>query len=155
VSRIVVAFCLASLFGAAVAQENKPDAAPTEQKPDATLTLSGGLVGAGIGYSWGHGILSYHGQEVAFCVHGVSLGEIGAANITAEGKVFNLKSLDDFAGDYLAISTGATIARGGSSALLKNKREVVIELSSKSVGVRLDFSATTLKISRANERGCS
>src|ERR1700733_15305741 len=80
--RLTVALCLAVLSGGAIAQEDKPGSA-AKQTPDATLTLSGGLVGAGIGYSWGHGTLSYHGQEVAFCVHGFALGEVGAANVTA------------------------------------------------------------------------
>jgi hypothetical protein len=153
--RLMVALCLAVLSGGAIAQEGKPGESTAKQTPDATLTLSGGLVGAGIGYSWGHGTLSYHGQEVAFCVHGFALGEVGAANVTAEGKVFNLKSVDDFAGDYLAISTGAAIARGGSSALLKNKHEVLIELTTKTTGLRLYFSADTLRISLAHERGCA
>jgi hypothetical protein len=147
--RFMVTLCLALFAGAAAAQ-----APETPETPDATLTLSGGLVGAGIGFSWGRGTLSYQGQEVAFCVRGFALGEIGAANIKAEGKVFNLKSLDDFAGDYLAISAGASIARGGSSALLKNKHEVTIELTTQNKGLRLDFSANGLRISLAHEKGC-
>jgi hypothetical protein len=66
--RLIVALCLAVFSGGAIAQEAEPGGSPAKQTPDATLTLSGGLVGAGIGYSWGHGTLSYHGQEVAFCV---------------------------------------------------------------------------------------
>jgi predicted secreted protein len=64
-----------------------------------------------------------------------------------------LKSVDDFPGDYLAISTGAAIAHGGSSALLKNKHEVTIELAAHTKGLRLDFSANSLKISLADSGG--
>ena len=151
----MIPLCLALLARAGDAQPPTTAAVEPEQAPDATLTLSGGLVGAGIGYSWGHGTLSYHGQSLAFCVHGIALGEIGAANVKAEGKVFNLKSLDDFPGDYLAISTGAAIARGGSSALLKNKHEVTIELTAQTKGLRLDFSANGLRIALEHEKGCS
>src|SRR5579871_2054924 len=98
-SPLIICLYLAAMCSAASAQPATQR--PPEQNPDATLTLSGGLIGAGIGYSWGRGVLSYQGQALAFCVRGIALGEIGAGNVKADGKVFNLKSIDEFAGDYL------------------------------------------------------
>jgi hypothetical protein len=86
---------------------------------DATVKLSGGVLAAGIGYKWGHGTLYYQGQELKFCIRGLSVGDVGAANLAAEGAVFNLKSLDDFPGKYFALSGGFAIARGESAAILK------------------------------------
>jgi hypothetical protein len=45
----------------------------------------------------------------------VSLVDVGAANISASGHVYNLKNLADFNGNYVAITAGMTVA--GASAV--------------------------------------
>ena len=122
---------------------------------DATLKLSGTLVAAGVGYKWGRGTLSYQGQELEFCIHGMSLGDVGAAKLTAYGVVYNLKSLDDFSGKYFAMSVGVAIARGESASLLQNERGVTIELESKVKGLRLTMAGTSLRIELQGSRGCA
>lgn len=92
------------------------------------ITISGTLLAAGVGYKWGRGTLFYHGEEVRFCIRGLSIGDVGAAKLAAQGAVFNLTSLDDFPGEYVAISIGSAIARGESAALIKNKRGVTMQL---------------------------
>ncbi len=42
-----------------------------EKTPDATLTLTQGQVAAGIGWSWGKGVLTYQGKEYPFKVKGL------------------------------------------------------------------------------------
>jgi hypothetical protein len=61
------------------------------------------------------GTLNYQGQQFEFCIRGLSIGDVGAARLAAEGAVFNLKSLDDFSGKYFALSGGFALARGESA----------------------------------------
>lgn len=121
---------------------------------DATVKLSGGMLAAGIGYNWGHGTLNYHGQDFKFCIHGLSVGDVGVADLAAEGAVYNLKSLENFSGRYFEVSTGVAIGRGESAAILKNKLGVMMELELKETGVRFNIAATGLKITLANKPGC-
>jgi hypothetical protein len=41
-----------------------------EEKPDATVKLTAGSVAAGIGFSWGDGVLTYQEKEYPFSVSG-------------------------------------------------------------------------------------
>src|SRR5512146_1757511 len=69
-----------------------------DKAPDATLRLSGGSVAAGVGISWGSGTLTYKDKQYPVEVKGLSVGDVGVTKIEASGKVYNLKSLDDFDG---------------------------------------------------------
>ena len=71
-----------------------------EKKADATLTLTQGQVAAGIGWSWGKGVLKYQGKEYPFKVKGLSVVDIGITKASASGKIYGLKQLEDFNGTY-------------------------------------------------------
>ena len=103
---------IASVFLSAIVlvhAEDAPDHATAGQSPDAvtgnqsdgTLDFSGGSIAAGIGFVWGHGELNYGGQSHSFKISGLSIVDVGAANISASGQVYNLKSLADFNGNYV------------------------------------------------------
>jgi hypothetical protein len=138
--------------------QNAPGAAPTAEsadavtgtQPDGTVNLTGGSIAAGIGYSWGRGELNYGGQSHAFKISGVSLVDVGAANITASGHVYNLKTLADFNGNYVALAAGVTVAGGGSATYLKNEHGVVIKLHSTDVGLKFNLSADGVKVKLAS-----
>ena len=98
--------------------------------------------------------MNFQGQQLKFCVRGFALGDAGVVSVDAQGNVYNLKSLDDFAGKYLALSGGFAIARGESAAILKNKRGVMLELEMLETGIRFNMAASTLKISLADRPGC-
>ncbi len=121
---------------------------------DATLTLKGGVVSAGIGYEWGHGIMTYLGKEYPFCIRGLAVGEVGAADIDAQGVIFHMSSLDEFAGKYSAVSMGAALIKGESSAMLRNRHGVTIQLDSRVTGLRFNISASGVKITLAGTAGC-
>jgi hypothetical protein len=121
---------------------------------DGTVRLKGGIVGAGVGYKWGHGTLTFQTQQFRFCVRGLSLGDVGAASVAAQGNVYNLKELEDFGGRYLALSGGFAIGHGESAAILKNKRGVMVELEVLENGLRFNIAATGLKITLADQPGC-
>ena len=116
------------------------------KKPDATLTLSEGTVGVGIGFSWGKGTLSYQGKTYPVKVEGLSVGDVGIQRATATGDVFNLKKLADFNGNYTAGAAGATIGGGAGITAMKNQNGVVIELKSTTQGANLKLAAEGIKL---------
>jgi hypothetical protein len=110
--------------------------------------LSGGAVGVGIGYTWGHGTLYYSKdqKEYKFKLSGVSVADVGGAGITAEGEVYNLASPADLSGNYSAVTAGLTVGAGGSVAYLKNEKGVVIKLHSQTGGLRFNLSAEGMHV---------
>jgi hypothetical protein len=145
--------CLTLAFAPCTAAETlAPQDSPTAA--DATLKLSGGIMAVGVGYKWGRGTLTYQGQQLEFCVRGLSVGDAGAVKMDAQGSVYNLKSVGDFAGRYFAISGGFTVARGESTSLLKNKSGVMIQLETLETGLRFDIAAGGTRFIMAGQRGC-
>jgi hypothetical protein len=123
-----------------------PSFARDDEKPDATLRMSEGSVAVGIGWSWGRGELTYKGQTYKFKIEGVSVAEVGMTNAKATGNVYNLKSLDDFAGGYAAAGTAGTAGKGVGVSSLRNDKGVVINLKSETKGANLKLAASGLKI---------
>ena len=137
----VLVLVMALVFsGSAFAAEKK-----TEKKPDATLKLSEGQVALGIGWSWGKGVLSYKGKEYPFKVQGVSVGDVGVVDVNAEGKVYDLKKLEDFSGTYASAAAQATLGRGVGATAMKNEKNVVIELFPKTTGANLKLAGEGVK----------
>ena len=141
---------LATVFVSSVAVVS--EAAPPVAEgaiPSAYVWLSGGVVAVGIGYSWGHGTLYYSKdqKQYKFKISGVSVADVGAAGLNAEGEVYNLASPADLSGNYTAFTAGVTIVEGGSLAYLKNdKNGVVIKLHSQTGGLRFNLSANGMHI---------
>ena len=46
-------------------------------EPDATVRIAGKSIAAGVGFSWGSGVLTYQGKEYPFSMTGLSAGDIG------------------------------------------------------------------------------
>lgn len=141
-----------TLFSAAVYAGDADSSAPVadDAKPDATVTLKGGSVAVGIGYTWGHGDLNYRNNSHEFSIKGVSVVDVGATNFTAAGQVYNLKNLSDFSGNYAAAGAGITIAGGGTATYLKNEHGVVIKLIATDVGLKFKLSADGVHVSLKN-----
>lgn len=135
----------ALLNGVALADDPAPST-PIADAPDATVELSGGAVAAGIGYLWAHGEIVYQGQKHRFDLTGLSIVDVGVADITASGVVYNLHNLQDLNGNYVAVSAGLTIAGGGSADYLRNENGVVIKLLSTSKGLRFNLSGNGMKV---------
>jgi len=107
-----------------------------EKTPDATLKLSAGSMAAGVGIHWGGGTLAYKGKEYRVEVKGLSVGDVGATKIEASGKVYNLKSLDDFNGNYTGVGTGAAVAGGAGVVTMKNQNGVTVDLVATTQGLK-------------------
>ena len=123
-----------------------PSFAAGDETPDATLRMTEGSVAVGIGWSWGRGELNYKGKTYHFKIEGVSVAEVGMTNATATGNVYNLKSLDDFAGGYAAAGTEGTAGKGAGVSSLRNDKGVVINLKSETKGANIKVAAEGLKL---------
>ena len=120
--------------------------AAEEKKPDATIKLSGGSVAAGVGFSWGSGTLTYKGKTHPIDVKGLSVGDVGVTKVEASGTVHNLKSLDDFDGNYTAVGAGATAGGGGSASTMRNQNGVTVDLVSTTQGVKIAIAASGVEM---------
>jgi hypothetical protein len=135
---VVVLGMVAALAGLALAAEK-------EKTPDATLKLSEGQVAVGIGWSWGKGVLTLKGKDYPFKVGGLSVGDVGITKAEAEGKVYNLKKLEDFNGTYVSAAAAATVGVGAGATAMKNEKGVVIHLFPKTKGVSLKLAGEGVK----------
>jgi len=139
----LVTVVILSLFlylpGMAVAQD---------KEPDAYLELSEGSVAIGIGYSWGDGTLTYQGKKYPVEVKGLSVIDVGVTKATAFGKVYGLKKLEDFNGNYTAATAEGTLGGGAGATTMKNQRGVVIDLftTTKGLNLKLAPSGISLKL---------
>jgi hypothetical protein len=111
--------------------------------PSGYVWLSGGSVAVGVGYNWGHGTLyfSKDQKQYKFKLSGISVVDVGAAGMNAEGEVYNLTSPADMNGNFTALSAGLTVVEGGSLIWLKNEKGVVVKLHSQTGGVRFNLAA--------------
>ena len=118
--------------------------------PAATLTLTESAVGAGIGFSWAKGVLTYRGQKYPVTAKGLSVGEVGVTRAEASGSVYNLRTLADFDGSYTSAEAGVTVAGGASVAVMRNQNGVVIKLVSTTQGANLKLAAEgiTLRLAK-------
>ena len=122
-------------------------ALPTSaEERSADLTLSAGSIAAGVGYSWGDGVLHFQGRPYPFTLHGLSVVDVGVAQIEAAGDVYNLKRVEDFSGNYVAIDAGVTIAGGGTLAVLENQKGVRIALHSTTQGLKLNLAVDGIAV---------
>jgi hypothetical protein len=121
-------------------------AAHAAETPDATVRITGKAVSAGVGFSWGSGVLTYQGKDYPFSVSGLSAGNIGVASATLSGEVFNLKNIDDFNGNYASVGAGATVAGGGGGMTMKNQNGVVMNVAGTTKGLSFKLGVDGLKV---------
>ena len=120
------------------------------QTPDAIIELSGGSVAAGIGYSWGHGTLIFHGEHYPIAVSGLSLATVGVVGYSASGEVYGLKSPRDINGVYTSVVAEGTFGGGAGATAMKNQHGVVIQMTSTTQGLNLTLAAEGVKVALAD-----
>ena len=120
--------------------------AAADDMPSGTVTIESKSVALGIGVSWGDGKLSYQGKTHAFSVKGLSVVDVGVSKVSARGKVFNLKKLEDFAGRFAAAQAGAAVGGGMSVMALRNQNGVVLELTSTQTGVKFTLAGEGIEV---------
>ena len=120
--------------------------ATAAQPPDATLKVHTVSIAVGAGYSWGGGIVTFRGQDYPCRIDGLSVGAVGISSADVIGNVYHLTHIEDFSGDYLAVSTGALLAGGGDVATMRNQHGVVIDLTDTSPGAKIMLAVQGVKI---------
>ena len=103
------------------------------QDPDATVKITRRTVAEAIGLSWGEGVLTYKGKDYPFSFNARGrLREVDPRMTAQElsGRVFNLKNLEDFNGNYTIVEGKEAASAGGTRATLKNQKGVVVNLVS-------------------------
>ena len=113
---------------------------------NATIVLSATGAAAGIGYTWGDGMITYKGKQYFFSVSGVSIADVGFSKVSGRGRVYHLKSLQDFSGTYVAATGEATVVNGVGGRILQNSNGVQIRIDDVTRGVRLQGSADGIKL---------
>jgi hypothetical protein len=119
--------------------------------PDATIELSGGSVAAGIGYTWGTGMLIYQGRLFRLQVSGLSIADVGITSYTATGDVYNLAKPSDIVGTYGAVTAGATLGSGFTGTSMRNEHGVVIRMTAIRAGLSLTLAPSGMTISGIRE----
>jgi hypothetical protein len=115
--------------------------------PNATATFTSTNIAVGVGYSWGHGILTYRGRTYPFTVKGLNALGIGASTMNGTAEVFNLRNLDDFTGIYGAAGAGVAIGTVGEvAAVLRNGKGVEMRLNTQSDGLELSLAISGVNI---------
>jgi hypothetical protein len=100
---LALTFAIAPLAPALAEDDCPKGDLPVAGTVEGRATTVGFIVSA----RWGEGTLTLNdGTEHKFTGEGVKLIETGAAEVTFKGKVYNLAKLEDFEGDYGAVSGG-------------------------------------------------
>jgi hypothetical protein len=119
------------------------------QVPDGTVKITSRMVAPGVGLSWGEGVLTYKGRDYHFTFQANGLFRDVDAGMTAaelSGQVFNLKSPEDFSGNYQKVETEASVSGGSSRATMKNQKGVVVNLASTIEGRKFNLGREGLNI---------
>jgi hypothetical protein len=113
-----------------------------------TLRLESRSVAAGIGVSWGKGVLTFDGVDHPFSVSGLSVADVGVARVTAAGEVYGLRKLEDFDGTYQGVTLGVAVGGGSEVVAMRNEKGVYIKMRAGQQGVRLSLATegTTLRL---------
>ncbi len=124
---------------------------PEERVPDALVKLNFKSVGVGVGGSSGDGILSYQGKDYPLGISGINIADLGVSQFQGAGKVYELKNVADFSGNYAAAQAAFAVRGGQSSLSMKNGKGVTIVIlqdEGKESGTRLSLgpSGITFKL---------
>lgn len=117
-----------------------------EGEPSATVTIETKSVAAGVGFTWGEGVLHYQGKDYKFKVKGLSVADVGISSISAVGKVYLLQRLEAFPGTYAAGEASAAVAAGAGAQAMENQHGVIIHLTSTQAGIKFKLAGEGIKI---------
>ncbi len=95
----------------------------------------------------GSGVLTFQGQAYPFKLVGSIIGPGGAVRIDAEGEVYRLDRVADFAGRYNQSSGGLGLSQAGAGELwLQNGSGVIMHLYSRTSGMMLSLGREEIVI---------
>jgi hypothetical protein len=136
---LVLALLAGGMWSVAVAQE--------DADLSGTVTVTATSVAAGIGWTWGTGELTLlDGSSHPFKVSGLDVVAVGIKQATGVGKVYHLKKLEDFEGQYVKATAGATVGGGMSVTSMRNDKGVVINLTGVGQGIDFRLAASGMEV---------
>jgi hypothetical protein len=110
------------------------------------VTIDTWSAGAGLGVTWGEGVLEYRGERYPFTVTGFNIGEVGVAKVTAKGLVFNLKSAEDFSGMFASAIASGTLGGGAGSGAMYNQNRVSMVWTGTNQGLNLTLAHSGVNV---------
>lgn len=136
---VLAAFLLGSFAGAASAED---PLGPIS----GTLRLESREVAAGIGVSWGQGVLTVDGVDHPFSVSGLTVADVGIARVTATGQIYGLRKLEDFNGTYQGVTLGIAVGGGSEFLAMRNENNVYIKMRAGQQGVRFSLATEGMRL---------
>ena len=115
------------------------------------VTIETMSAGAGLGVTWGDGVLEYHGEKYPFTVRGFDVGDVGVAKVIANGIVFNLKSVEDFSGMFAAVAASGTFGGGAGSGAMYNNNKVSMVWTGTNQGLNLSLAHSGINVQLTQE----
>lgn len=116
-----------------------PDARVEMRQVQAAYIASGG---------GGSGTLHFRERSHPFTVAAGGVGGIGASTLEAEGEVYNLRNLRDFAGTYGQARYGGAMGTASAGELwLQNEAGVIMRLRARRTGLMLSLGGDAVVIS--------
>ena len=116
--------------------------------PDGTVDMNQVQVAYIGNAGGGSGTLYYHGNSYPFTVGGLGVGGIGASTVDAEGEVYKLHNISQFAGSYGQASYGFVVGTtSGGDLWMQNEAGVIMHLKAKRTGLMLSLGGDAVVIS--------
>jgi hypothetical protein len=116
--------------------------------PDGTVDMNEVQVAYIGNAGGGSGTLYYLGQSYPFTVAGIGVGGIGASTVDAQGEVYKMHNLSQFAGSYAQASYGFALGATSSGDLwMQNQSGVIMHLKAKRTGLMLSLGGDAVVIS--------
>ncbi|MFL5253683.1 MAG: hypothetical protein ACJ8AI_12450 [Rhodopila sp.] len=116
--------------------------------PDGTVEMKQvqvAYIGSGGG---GSGTLFYRGRAYPFTVGGLGIGGIGASSLEANGEVYKLQDVAQFAGAYGEARYGFAFGTKSAGDLwLQNNAGVIMHLHAKREGLMLSLGGSAVVVS--------
>jgi hypothetical protein len=117
------------------------------QADTGTVRILFGSAGVIAGVGNGKGTLTFHGKTYPFEISGASFGATLALTVSEyEGRVLNLRTPGDLAGNYLAVGAGGAIVGRMGVARLRNARGVIMVVRGPKLGAGLSVGLARVTI---------
>ena len=117
------------------------------QAETGTVRVVFGAAGVVAGVGSGEGTLTFHGKTYPFKISGASFGATLALTVSEyEGRVLNLRTPNDLAGNYIAVGAGGALVGGMGVARLRNANGVVLSVRGPRLGAGLSISLARVTI---------
>ena len=147
-SQIIIRIVLVALLAGCSSSGAVGPSAIAGLTPDGTVDMDqvqAAFIGSAGG---GKGTLFYRGMVYPFTIGGLGVGGIGVSTIDANGEVYKLNNLANFAGAYAQGRYGFAIGNvSGGDLWLQNEAGVILHLKAKRTGLMLSLGGDAVVIS--------